>query len=71
MKKVEVKVKEIERKVGEIFTVGGKQYQVAINTPKCLGCAFIDTDCWKLSDIIGSCASPNRKSKDDVIFVEV
>lgn len=60
----------MERKVGEIFEIGGVSYHVAVETYMCNGCDLKGDLCEKKSHIRGECQSANRK-EDGVIFVKI
>mgnify|MGYP004573843637 FL=1 len=60
----------MERKVGEIFTYGGKTYQV-VNSIVCAHCAFRERVCISLKSYTGPCGSSIRSDKTSVIFKEI
>ena len=60
----------MERKVGEIFTYGGKTYQV-VNSIVCAHCAFRERVCISLKSYTGPCSSSIRSDKTSVIFKEI
>lgn len=57
----------MEYKIGEIFELNGKKYQVIEDDGFfCDNCYFDNSKCMQLS--IGSCTRYFRKDKKDVIF---
>lgn len=58
----------MEYKVGEIFELNGKKYQVVEDDKlDCTNCCFQDTTiCWQLNT--GYCIGRLRKDKKDVCF---
>lgn len=63
-----------ERKIGEVFTDGGKEYIVSMSPDDdlCDGCSFRDSDysCFKHRDNIGPCSALEREDRQSVIFVD-
>lgn len=64
-----------ERKIGEVFTDGGKEYIVSMSPNDdlcCEGCSFRDSDysCFKHRDNIGPCSPLEREDRRSVIFVD-
>lgn len=60
-----------EYKIGEIFNIGRKKFQVIKrdNYRGCFGCIFDDSFCYILQDnYIGSCLSTHREDKENVMF---
>lgn len=61
----------MERKIGEIFELGGEWYQcLEEKTHTCFGCNFRDYNCNDISlkEVKGSCQSERRKDNKSVIF---
>ena len=57
----------MERKIGEIFELNGKKYQVIENDKlDCKECGFKDEKCWLFNT--GICLGRLRKDKKDVCF---
>ena len=65
-------IKNMERKVGEIFTYDGKTYKV-VPGYGCENCDFKDLRCnmRTFSEVRGACDSSMRKDNNNVIFKEV
>lgn len=66
-----------ERKIGEVFTDGGKEYIVSISPDEgsCEGCSFRESvgpnySCFKHRDNIGPCSALDREDRRSVIFVD-
>lgn len=60
----------MERKIGEIFELGGEWYQCIIGN-YCVNCAFNERKCYTVvdnGDTIGDCCADRRKDNKDVIF---
>lgn len=64
---------EFTRKVGEIFTTGGRRYQVAKegDVDCCLGCAFDNQCCVLPGDVTGLCTQDKRSDKTGIIFKDL
>lgn len=70
----------LERKIGEVFTDGKKEYKVSTSPDgSCNGCSFrefresggTNFSCFKHRYNIGPCSCLDRKDRKSVIFVEV
>ena len=57
----------MERKIGEIFELGGEWYQ-CLEEKYCNGCVFRDAKCDDVRKILGNCSVRNRSDKKSVIF---
>ena len=55
-----------EYKIGEIFFLDGKKYQVIEDKLNCKECGFKDKECWLFN--IDFCLGCLRKDKKDVCF---
>lgn len=69
VKDIILKIKIMERKVGEIFTYGGKTYKVVQGT-KCMACD-IKRSCIIKASVLGPCTSDTRSDKTHVVFKEI
>lgn len=65
----------MERRIGEKFTIKGRNLVVTKGTMGCAGCAFYDTDidCAEedIRDVLGSCTGNERDDHTPVIFSKV
>lgn len=58
----------MERKLGEVFTCNGENYQV-VKGFSCNDCAFIKNgSCYSVSELLGPCAYTQRSDKTNVVF---
>lgn len=61
----------MERKLGEVFTCNGENYQV-VKGFSCNDCAFIKNgSCYSVSELLGPCAYTQRSDKTNVVFKEI
>jgi len=59
----------MERKIGEIFEYNDEWYQAVKSQGKCSSCdLFVDGHCISDLSLNGSCFSPHRKDKEEIMF---
>ena len=60
----------MERKIGEVFKLGGEWYQCIVGTD-CKNCAFNERKCYTIvdnGDPVGECCADRRKDGKNIIF---
>lgn len=65
----------MERKIGEIFTMKKRKYQVVKSSlagGRCsVQCSLHGLACWDMERQTGTCSMETRKDKNDAVFKEV